>query len=153
MPQLGPRAGPHAGRLNCGACGRFLQWAPRAVVRSFLEEKVCGMVGGINKVFLMGNISKFGVEVRYAPSGAACASFTLVVEEKGQDGRCHPTLIPCECWGKRAEAAGELEAGQLALFEGKVAKRKKGEVWELLISGFEVTPILVPQTSLTGNSN
>ena len=60
-------------------------------------------------------------------------------------------LIPCEVWGKRAEATGELEAGQLALFEGKLAKRRKGEQWELVVSGFQVTPVVAP--SATGSSN
>ena len=73
-------------------------------------------MGGVNRVILLGTIGKYGVEVRYATSGAACASFTLVVSERGGDGKDYSTLIPCECWGKRAEAAGELEAGQLALF-------------------------------------
>ena len=45
----------------------------------------------------------------------------------GQDGRAFTTLVPCEVWGRRAEAASELDAGQLVLFEGKLAKRKKGE--------------------------
>jgi single-stranded DNA-binding protein len=80
--------------------------------------------------------------MQYATSGTPCASFLLVVREQGQDGKDHPTLIPCECWGKKAEAAGELEAGQVVLFEGKLHKRKKGETqWELIVSGFEVTPI------------
>jgi single-stranded DNA-binding protein len=87
------------------------------------------------------------------PAGAPCASFALAVSELGQDGREHTTLIPCEVWGKKAEAAGELEAGQLVLFEGKLAKRKKGEQWELVVSGFEVTPIVAPLTTLTGSSN
>jgi hypothetical protein len=30
------------------------------------------------------------------------------------------------------------------VFEGKVAKRKKGEQWELCVSGFDVTPLPVP---------
>lgn len=32
--------------------------------------------------------------------------------------------------------------GQVVLFEGKLHTRKKGETqWELIVSGFEVTPI------------
>jgi single-stranded DNA-binding protein len=108
-------------------------------------------MGGVNRVVLLGTIGRYGVEVRYATSGAACASFMLVVSEQGQDGKEHATLIPCEVWGKRAEAASELEAGQLALFEGKLAKRRKGEQGELIVSGFDLTPITAGV--LTGTSN
>ena len=59
-----------------------------------------------------------------------------------------------ECWGKKAEAAGECEAGQAVLFEGKLRKRQKTEgQWEMIVSGFEVTPVLTPAASLTGNPN
>ena len=73
-----------------------------------------------------------------------CASFTLALVELGQDQREHLTLVPCAVWGKHAEAASELEPGQLVLFEGKLARRKKGEQWELFVSGFDVTPIGAP---------
>ncbi len=99
------------------------------------------MSGGVNRVVLFGTIGKYGVEVRYAPNGTPCASFMLVVTEQGQDGKEHATYVDCECWGRKAEAAGELEAGQLGLFEGKLRKRQKGEQWELVVSGFEVTAI------------
>ena len=110
-------------------------------------------MGGVNRVRLVGGIGKYGVEVRYANSGAPYASFMMVVSEQGQDGKDHSTRIPCECWGKKAEAAGELEAGQLVLFEGKLRKRHKGEgQWELLVSGFELTPIVTPTPALTGSN-
>ena len=110
-------------------------------------------MGGINRVTLVGVIGKYGVEVRYANSGAPCASFMLVVSEQSQDGKDHSTLISCECWGKKGEAAGELEAGQLVLFEGKLRKRQKGEgQWELIVSGFELTPILISTSVLTGSN-
>jgi len=109
------------------------------------------MPGGVNRVVLLGTIGKYGVEVRYANSGAPCASFALIVHEQGRDGKTYPALIPCEVWGKKTEAAGEIEAGQLVLFEGKLRKRQKSEgQWELIVSGFEVTPLLAPATVLTG---
>ena len=40
-------------------------------------------VGGVNRVLLVGPISKYGVTLKYATSGAACASFTLVLVEVG----------------------------------------------------------------------
>ncbi len=75
----------------------------------------------------------------------------LVVAEQGADGTAFPTLIPCQCWGKKAEAASDLDTGQTVLFEGKLAKRRKGDGWELCVSGFEVTPVGLP--ALTGNPN
>jgi len=101
----------------------------------------------INKVVLCGHISKYGVSVRYATSGAACANFTLVLSEQGHDHKVHMTFVECEVWGKHAEAASELEAG---LFEGKLAKRKKGDQWELVVSGFDLTAVQPPHASLTG---
>jgi hypothetical protein len=89
--------------------------------------------------------------VRYAPSGAPCASFSLGLVEVGADGKEHLTLVPCECWGKKAEGVSELEAGALVLFEGRLAKRKKGEAWEVVVSGFDVTPIVAP--ALPGSPN
>ena len=95
----------------------------------------------VNKVLLVGTIGQYGVEMRYANSGTACASFTLVLEEDGSDGKLHQIYITCEVWGKKAEAASELEAGMLCLFEGKLARRRKGEQWEWVVSGFHVQPI------------
>ena len=92
-------------------------------------------MSGVNRVVLLGTIGKYGPEVRYSPTGTACTSFMLVIPEHGQDGKWYSTLVPCEVWGKKAEAASELEAGALVLFEGKLAKRKRGEQWELVVSG------------------
>jgi len=111
------------------------------------------MLASVNRVVLLGTVSKYGVEVRYAPSGTPCASFTLVLTELGTDGKPHQTWIACEVWGKKAEAASDLEAGQLCLFEGKLVKRKKGEQWEFVVSGFELTPVQLPLPTLTGNPN
>jgi hypothetical protein len=60
--------------------------------------------------------------------------------------------VPCEVWGKKAEGVSELEPGALVLFEGRLAKRKKGEAWEMVVSGFDVTPITAP-VALTGSPN
>ena len=101
------------------------------------------MHASVNRVVLLGLVSKWGVELSYAPSGTACARFALYVAEQGGDGREHSTLIACEIWGKRAEAASELAPGQLVFFEGKVGKRKKGEAWEMVIVGYDVVPLAV----------
>ena len=99
------------------------------------------MIASVNRVVLLGVISHHGITVKYAPSGTPCASFTLVLTELGTDGKPHQTWIACEVWGKRAAAASELEPGQVVLFEGKLVKHKKGEQWEVVVSGFELTPV------------
>ena len=102
------------------------------------------MAGGVNHVVLLGVVSKYGVEVRFNASGTACASFMLVLSEQAQDGKIYSTLVPCEIWGRKSEAASEIEAGTLVLFEGKLKKQKKGEAWELVVSGYELTAITAP---------
>ena len=110
-------------------------------------------MGGIAHCTLVGVVGKYGVEMRYATSGAPCASLTVVVSERGQDGKTYELYVPIEVWGRKAEQAGELEAGTWVLFEGKLARRKKGESWETIVSGFELMPLVQPQASLTGNPN
>src|SRR5262249_52740115 len=119
VPTVGPGTVTHAGRALCSnpVCRRFLQWLGKAVLGG---EKESPTMGCINKVFLLGTISKQGITVKYGPSGAPCATFTLVLSEQGQDGKVHTLFQDCEVWGKKAEAAGELEPGQLCLFEGKL---------------------------------
>ena len=147
VPTLGPGTGPHAARALCPQCGRFLQWLPKSLVA---KEPAMGCLV-INKVFLAGHISKYGVTIRYNQVGTAYATFTLVMTEQGADHKTHATFVDCEVWGRHAEEVGELEAGQLALFEGKLAKRKKGDQWELIVSGYDVTPVLPAQATLTGS--
>jgi primosomal replication protein N len=109
------------------------------------------MSGCVNRVVLLGTIGKYGISMRFAPSGSACASFSLVLTEQSPDGKYFSTLVPCEVWGKKAEASSDLEPGQLCLFEGKLAKRRKGEgAWEMVVSGFDVTPI-TPAAVLAGS--
>jgi single-stranded DNA-binding protein len=107
----------------------------------------------VNRVILVGTITKQGVTVKYAASGTPCASFALQLTETGQDGKQHAIFVDCEVWGRGAEAASELEAGQLALFEGKLARRKKDETWDWVVSGFEVTPVLAPVAATVATTN
>jgi single-stranded DNA-binding protein len=110
-------------------------------------------MGSVNKVILVGTISKYGVTVKYAPSGTPCASFALELREQDRDGKVHTLFQDCEVWGRPAESISELEAGQLCLFEGKLSRRKRGEQWETVVSGLDLTPILAPVASLTGSTN
>jgi hypothetical protein len=118
------------------------------------NEKEMAPMAGMSRAIVIGTISKTGIAVHYVTSGTPCASFTFVVTEQGQDGKEHPTFIDGECWGKRAEAAAELDVGRLCRFEGKLAKRKRGEEWTLIVSGFELQPVLTPPVArMTGNTN
>jgi hypothetical protein len=143
VPRFQPGTGPHVAKAVCAHCDTFLKWVPRRLLEQSLGKEPV-MSGSVNRTILLGVIGKYGVELRYANSGAAIASFTLVCSEVWSDGTTHELYIPCEIVGKRAEAASECEAGTPILFEGKLAKRKKGEQWELIVSGFEVTPVVLP---------
>ena len=139
VPNVQPGKGPHKARALCAHCGTFLQWVPRRLLDQSKGKKA--RMVSINKVFLLGTIAPRGVEVRFSDRGTAQATFTLILTELGQDGREHAVWVDCECWGKGAEKAGELDAGQIVLFEGKVRRYKKGEQWETSIAGFEVRPL------------
>jgi len=140
LPRLA--AGPQPGEYRkacCRGCGAYLKWLPK--------PKESAMVS-VNRVVLLGTIGQYGVTVTYSTTGSPCASFMLTVAEQGADGKAFTILVPCQLWGKRAEAAGEVEAGTLALFEGKLKKRPKGDnQWELVVSGFELTPVLTPASA------
>lgn len=62
------------------------------------------MAGSVNHCVLVGPIGKYGVELRSHATGTAYASFVLVLTEQSSEGKYYTTLIPCECWRKRAEA-------------------------------------------------
>jgi len=149
VPAVAKGTSMHALRANCAHCGRYLKWLPKSLVEK--DPQVSCL--SINKVILCGHISRYGVSVKYATSGTPCASFVLVLSEQGSDLKVRSTYVDCEVWGKHAEEVGELEAGQLALFEGKVAKRKKGDQWEMVVSGYDCTAVLPAQATLTGNPN
>src|SRR4030095_13407795 len=76
VPTLGPGSGQHAARALCPQ-GHFIKWLPRALVPEVVVQKEPTAMGCINKVFLCGTISKYGVTIRYATSGTPCASFAL----------------------------------------------------------------------------
>jgi hypothetical protein len=147
VPQVSAGTGPYSLKATCRGCHKFLKWLPKALVKGQT------MVASVNRMTLLGAIGRYGVTVSYHDNGTPRASFLLAVQEHSQDGKVFTTLVDCQVYGKKAEAAGELEAGQLVLFEGKLAKRKKGEQWDLVVSGFEVTPITAPLPTMTGSRN
>jgi Single-strand binding protein family len=135
IPRVAPGTGPHVAKAVCADCGRFLKWLPQVAM------KETQMVASVNRVVLVGAISKHGVEVSYHGQGTAKASFMLVLTELGSDSKEHQLWQPVEIWGKRAEHIGELDAGTLVLVDGKLRRSKKGENWETVVSGFDCTPL------------
>src|SRR5215510_150127 len=95
---------------------------------------------GINRVLLVGRVTKYGVSLRQQDPD--CASFVLAVPECGKDGKTYILRLPVEIWGRRAHDALTLTAGQLVLVDGKLRRRKRpDEEWEVVISSWEATPV------------
>jgi single-stranded DNA-binding protein len=103
------------------------------------------MQPSINRVLLLGQVGRQGVEVSYhGDSGTPKAAFMLVVSELGTDGKEHQLWQPVEIWGKKAEQTGELDAGAVVMIEGKLRRQKRGENWETVVSGWDCTPLALP---------
>ena len=82
------------------------------------------MPGNVNKVFLMGNLTR-DLEMRALPSGLNVGSFGLAVNErfKSKDGEWQEraNFIDCEIFGNRAEVmARYLSKGSPVFIEGKL---------------------------------
>jgi len=103
------------------------------------------MVGSVNRVVLLGTVGKYGATLSYAPSGSACCKFMLLCVEKTVEHKHFTTAIPCEIYGRRAEAiSADLAPGQVVLYEGKISRKKRGEQWEFSVAGFDVTLLQAP---------
>ena len=87
------------------------------------------MATSLNRVVLLGVVSKYWTEISSLPNDTAKCTLSLMVSEERQ-GKAFVTYIPCEIFGKGAEGAGECEAGQLVVCEGKLGQRKKWDSWE-----------------------
>ena len=86
------------------------------------------MAGSVNKVILIGNLGR-DPEVRYTPSGAAVANFTVATNEAWTDKQgqkqerteWHRIVV----WGKTAELCGEyLSKGRQVYIEGRLQTRE-----------------------------
>lgn len=76
----------------------------------------------INRVVLVGRLTK-DPELKYTPSGAAVARFTLAVNRNfsNAQGEKETDFILCQVWRKQAEnAANYLKKGSLAGVEGRI---------------------------------
>ncbi|MDD4956976.1 MAG: single-stranded DNA-binding protein [Candidatus Omnitrophica bacterium] len=88
------------------------------------------MAASLNKVFLMGNLTR-DPEIRYIPSGTAVANFTVAVNRPYKDTtgekKDEVSFIRVVVWGKMAEICGEyLTKGRPVLVEGRL----KSRTWE-----------------------
>ena len=88
------------------------------------------MAGSLNKVMLMGNLTR-DVEVKHLSGDNAVGNFGMAVNRKfkGRDGdmREEVTFIDCEAWGRTAEVMGQyLAKGRPVFIEGRL----KLDTWQ-----------------------
>jgi single-strand DNA-binding protein len=88
------------------------------------------MAASLNKVFLMGNLTR-DPELRYIPSGKAVASFSVAVNRSYKDPSGEKkedvSFVNVVVWGKLAEICGEyLTKGRPVMVEGRL----KSSSWE-----------------------
>ncbi|MBU0683532.1 MAG: single-stranded DNA-binding protein [Candidatus Omnitrophota bacterium] len=88
------------------------------------------MAASMNKVFLMGNLTR-DPELRYVPSGSAVANFSVAVNRVYKDStgerKEDTSFVRVVVWGKMAEICGEyLTKGRPVLVEGRL----KSRTWE-----------------------
>ncbi len=85
------------------------------------------MAASVNKVFLMGNLTR-DPELRYVPSGTAVANFTVAVNRvyatQTGEKKEEVTFVRIVVWGRRAEVCGEyLSKGSPVFVEGRLRAR------------------------------
>jgi single-strand DNA-binding protein len=101
------------------------------------------MAGSLNKVFLMGNLTR-DIEVKHTPSDQSVASFGIAVNRRfrtkeGED-REEVTFVDCEAWGRTAEVMGQyLNKGRPVFIEGRL----KLDQWDDRESGQKRSKIKV----------
>jgi single-strand DNA-binding protein len=88
------------------------------------------MAGNLNKVFLMGNLTR-DVELKYTSGNQAVANFGVAVNRryKAGDGelREEVTFVDLEAWGRTAENLGKFfSKGRPIFIEGRL----KLDTWE-----------------------
>ncbi len=88
------------------------------------------MAGNVNRVFLMGNLTR-DIELRHTPGNQAVAKIGLAINRyyTTQEGekREEVTFIDCEAWGRTAETMSKyLTKGRPVFIEGRL----KLDQWE-----------------------
>ena len=86
------------------------------------------MAGSVNKVILVGRLGK-DPELKYTPSGAPVAKFSLATDESFKDKtgekQNHTEWHNIVAWNKLAEICGEyLTKGKLVYIEGSIRSRQ-----------------------------
>lgn len=119
-------------------------------ISSFYCDK--GLImSGVNKVILIGNLTK-EVETRFLPNGGAVSNITVATSEKWKDKQTGEQKEKAEfhrvvMFGKLAEIAGEyLKKGSKVYIEGQLQTRKwqnqQGQdqyTTEIVVQGFNGT--------------
>ncbi len=82
------------------------------------------MAGSVNKVFLMGNLTR-DIELKHTPSDQSVATIGIAVNRtfKTRDGesREETTFVDCEAWGRTAEVMSQyLRKGRPVFIEGRL---------------------------------
>ncbi|MEE2973278.1 MAG: single-stranded DNA-binding protein [Planctomycetota bacterium] len=81
------------------------------------------MAGNLNKVFLMGNLTR-DVELKKTPSNMSVANVGLAVNRQyraNDETREETTFVDCEAWGRTAEVMGQyLRKGRPVFIEGRL---------------------------------
>lgn len=82
------------------------------------------MAGNLNRVFLMGNLTR-DIELRTMPSGMAVASFAIAVNERFKNRQDEwverANFIDCEAFARTAEVMAQyLGKGRPVFIEGKL---------------------------------
>jgi single-strand DNA-binding protein len=81
------------------------------------------MAGNLNKVFLMGNLTR-DVELKKTPNNMSVANIGLAVNRQyrvNEETREETTFVDCEAWGRTAEVMGQyLRKGRPVFIEGRL---------------------------------
>ena len=88
------------------------------------------MAGSVNRVFLMGNLTR-DIELKHTPSDQAVATIGLAMNRrfrtKEGENREETTFVDCEAWGRTAEVMSQyLNKGRPVFIEGRL----KLDQWE-----------------------
>ncbi len=82
------------------------------------------MAGSVNKVFLMGNLTR-DVQLKHTANNTAVANIGLAVNRRYRNNagemQEETTFVDCEAWGRTAETMGKyLSKGRPVFVEGRL---------------------------------
>lgn len=101
------------------------------------------MAGSVNRVFLMGNLTR-DVELKHTPSDQAVATIGVAVNRRYKtregESREETTFVDCEAWGRTAEVMSQyLSKGRPVFIEGRL----KLDQWDDRDTGKKRSKLLV----------